>query len=32
MAEHGQNLEPQGLTAKMFRDKDLAAQLEALPG
>ena len=28
MAEYGQNLEPQGLTAKMFRDKDLAAQLE----
>jgi hypothetical protein len=22
MAEYGQNLEPQGLTAKMFRDKD----------
>ena len=32
MAEYGQKLEPQGLTAKMFRDKDLAAQLEALPG
>jgi len=30
MAEPGQNLEPQGLVAKIFRNKDLASDWEPL--